>query len=105
MQKSARIFLTVLFLLFVVESSLAGEVVITTPRGEVEPADVLMAVQLFEQELESLRQHIDDPNEIQRCYDLGCNNFVSKPVDPKLFSQTIRDVGLFVNIISSPCCQ
>lgn len=45
-----------------------------------------------------------DPNEVQRCYDLGCNNFVNKPVDPKEFAKVIQDMGLFFNIMSFPCC-
>ncbi len=47
----------------------------------------------------------NDPHEIQRCYDLGCNSFVTKPVEPKAFSKAIRDLGLFIDIISAPCCQ
>lgn len=47
----------------------------------------------------------DDPHEVQRCYDLGCNNFVTKPVDPKTFAKTIRDLGLFIDIMSAPCCK
>jgi CheY-like chemotaxis protein len=47
----------------------------------------------------------NDPHEVQRCYDLGCNNFVTKPVDSKEFSKTIQDLGLFIDIMSAPCCQ
>ena len=46
----------------------------------------------------------NDPNEVQRCYDLGCNNFISKPVDPREFAKVIQDMGLFINIMSYPCC-
>ncbi|MEO5362707.1 MAG: response regulator [Magnetococcus sp. DMHC-8] len=46
----------------------------------------------------------DDPQEVQRCYDLGCNNFVTKPVNPLAFAKTIQDMGLLVNIMSFPCC-
>ncbi|MEO5339459.1 MAG: response regulator [Magnetococcus sp. MYC-9] len=44
----------------------------------------------------------DDPHEIQRCYDLGCNNFISKPVDPLEFAKTIQNMGLFISIMSFP---
>lgn len=47
----------------------------------------------------------NDPNEVQRCYDLGCNNFVNKPVDSKEFAKTIQDMGLFIDIMSFPCCS
>ncbi|MBF0161934.1 MAG: response regulator [Magnetococcales bacterium] len=46
----------------------------------------------------------DDPREIQRCYDLGCNNFVTKPVNPVEFAKTIQNMGLFINILALPCC-
>ena len=46
----------------------------------------------------------NDPHEIQRCYDLGCNNFVTKPVNSKEFAKAIQDLGLFVSIMSAPCC-
>lgn len=44
----------------------------------------------------------DDPQEIQKCYDLGCNAFITKPVTSKLFSQTIQDLGLFIKIVAVP---
>lgn len=44
----------------------------------------------------------DDPREVQRCYDMGCNAFVTKPVEPSAFSQTVRDLGLFLNIVAAP---
>ena len=47
----------------------------------------------------------DDPHEVQRCYDLGCNNFITKPVEAKVFSKTMRDLGLFIDIMSAPCCK
>lgn len=46
----------------------------------------------------------NDPHEVQRCYDLGCNNFVTKPVNPKEFAKAIQDLGLFIDIMSTPCC-
>ncbi|MBF0128181.1 MAG: response regulator [Magnetococcales bacterium] len=46
----------------------------------------------------------DDTQEVQRCYDLGCNNFVTKPVDPMDFAKTIQSMGLLINIMSYPCC-
>ena len=47
----------------------------------------------------------NDPHEVQRCYDLGCNNFVTKPVNPREFAKAIQDLGLFIDIMSAPCCS
>jgi CheY-like chemotaxis protein len=44
----------------------------------------------------------DDPREIARCYDLGCNAFVTKPVDPVRFSDAIRRIGLLLSVASLP---
>ncbi|MBF0183919.1 MAG: response regulator [Magnetococcales bacterium] len=46
----------------------------------------------------------DDPVEVQRCYDLGCNNFVTKPVNSLELAKTIQNMGLFIHIMSFPCC-
>ena len=44
----------------------------------------------------------DDPGDIARCYTLGCNAYVTKPIDSKLFSDTIRTLGLFLSIVRIP---
>jgi CheY-like chemotaxis protein len=44
----------------------------------------------------------DDPREIQQCYKLGCNAYVTKPVIHDEFKEKIRELGLFINLISSP---
>lgn len=44
----------------------------------------------------------DDPGEIARCYTLGCNAYVTKPVDYELFIDTIRKLGLFLSIVRIP---
>jgi CheY-like chemotaxis protein len=44
----------------------------------------------------------DDPREINRCYDLGCNVYVTKPVDPSAFIEAIRRLGLFLGVVSMP---
>ncbi len=44
----------------------------------------------------------DSPAEMARCYDLGCNLFVTKPVDYKKFSDTIQKLGLLLSIIEVP---
>jgi CheY-like chemotaxis protein len=44
----------------------------------------------------------DDKLEIQRCYDLGCNVYITKPVDYDQFATAIRQLGLFLQVIKVP---
>lgn len=44
----------------------------------------------------------EDPREVQRCYELGCNVYVTKPVDYGQFSEAIRKLGLFLKIVTIP---
>ena len=38
----------------------------------------------------------DDTREVERCYALGCNGYIQKPVDYERFADAIRNLGLFV---------
>ena len=44
----------------------------------------------------------DDKQEIQRCYDLGCNVYITKPVDYERFAGAIRQLGLFLSVMQAP---
>ena len=44
----------------------------------------------------------DDTSEIQRCYDLGCNVYITKPVDYGKFANAIQQLGLFMYVIQVP---
>jgi CheY-like chemotaxis protein len=44
----------------------------------------------------------DDKLEIQRCYDLGCNVYITKPVNYEAFADAIRQLGLFLSVIQVP---
>ena len=44
----------------------------------------------------------DDTREVSRCYDLGCNVYVTKPVDYQQFSEAIRKLGLFLSVVTVP---
>ncbi len=44
----------------------------------------------------------DDQTEIQRCYDLGANVYITKPVDYDGFANAIRQLGLFFSVIQVP---
>lgn len=47
----------------------------------------------------------DDEREIKRCYDLGANVYITKPVDYDSFSNAIRQLGLFFSVIQVPETQ
>jgi CheY-like chemotaxis protein len=44
----------------------------------------------------------DDKKEIERCYELGCNVYMTKPVDYDAFATAIRQLGLFLSVIQVP---
>ena len=44
----------------------------------------------------------DDADEIKRCYDLGANVYITKPVEYEGFANAIRQVGLFFSVIQVP---
>jgi CheY-like chemotaxis protein len=44
----------------------------------------------------------DNPPEIKRCYDLGCNMYVTKPVEYEHFTEAIRSLGAFLAIVRLP---
>lgn len=44
----------------------------------------------------------DDPREIDRCYKLGCNAYIAKPIEYAGFIETIKSLGSFLQIISTP---
>lgn len=44
----------------------------------------------------------DDQREIDRCYDLGANVYITKPVNYENFAQAIRQLGLFLSVMQVP---
>ncbi|MCC0808490.1 response regulator [Methylobacterium sp. W2] len=44
----------------------------------------------------------DDNREVQRCYDLGANVYITKPVNYEGFSNAIRQLGLFLSVMQVP---
>ena len=44
----------------------------------------------------------NDPQEIERCHDLGCSSYVTKPVDYGQFVEAIRRLGLFLLVVEIP---
>jgi CheY-like chemotaxis protein len=44
----------------------------------------------------------DDQREIQRCYDLGANVYITKPVNYESFANAIKQLGLFLMVMQVP---
>ncbi len=44
----------------------------------------------------------DDKTEINRCYELGCSVYVTKPIDYDSFAEAIRHLGLFLQVVRAP---
>ena len=44
----------------------------------------------------------DNPLEVSRCYELGCNVYVTKPVEYEKFSEAIKTLGLFLSVVKIP---
>lgn len=44
----------------------------------------------------------DNPREIDKCYALGCNVYITKPVEYDNFSEAIRKLGLMLAVVKVP---
>ena len=45
----------------------------------------------------------DDTRDVAKCYELGCNVFLTKPlVDYEQFAEAIRKLGLFLSVVTVP---
>ncbi len=44
----------------------------------------------------------DDRREVERCYELGCSVYITKPVEYEHFANAIRQLGLFFSVIEVP---
>lgn len=44
----------------------------------------------------------DDSREIERCYEAGCNVYITKPVEYAKFSEAIRELGLLLSVMAVP---
>ncbi len=43
----------------------------------------------------------DDPREVEHCYKLGCNIYITKPVEFGAFSETLKRLGLFIQVVKT----
>jgi DNA-binding NarL/FixJ family response regulator len=44
----------------------------------------------------------DDPRDIEKCHRLGCSSYIIKPVDYENFANAIRQLGLFLTVVTIP---
>jgi len=44
----------------------------------------------------------DDPREIGNCHEMGCSNYITKPIDYENFVNAIRQLGLFLSVVQVP---
>ena len=63
-----------------------------SPRGALRP----IAERCF-------HRHCSVPNaQRKRCYEFGCNVYITKPVNYENFANAIRQLGLFFSVIQVP---
>ena len=43
----------------------------------------------------------DNPQEIEQCYELGCNAYITKPVAQNEFQEVIQKLGRFIMVLAS----
>jgi CheY-like chemotaxis protein len=44
----------------------------------------------------------DDPKEVEKCHQLGCSNYITKPLEYDKFVNSIKQVGLFLSVVQIP---
>jgi CheY-like chemotaxis protein len=44
----------------------------------------------------------DDPREVERCYQLGCSIYITKPVQYDAFVEAVKRLGLFLQVVQVP---
>ena len=44
----------------------------------------------------------DDPREVEHCYQLGCNIYITKPVEYERFCEVLRELGMFLQFVAVP---
>lgn len=44
----------------------------------------------------------DDAREVDRCHSMGCSHYITKPVDYESFVNSVRQLGLFLQVIEVP---
>jgi len=50
----------------------------------------------------SMLSTTDDPREVARCHEVGCNNYIVKPLGYEKFAEAIKQLGLFISLVQVP---
>jgi CheY-like chemotaxis protein len=45
---------------------------------------------------------MDDPVEVRRCHALGCNSYITKPVEYEKLIEVVRQLGLYLALVRVP---
>ena len=44
----------------------------------------------------------DDPREVEKCHQLGCSSYITKPIDYEKFVEAMKRLGLFLLVVEIP---
>ena len=44
----------------------------------------------------------DDPREVEKCYQMGCNVYITKPVEYEAFVEAVKRLGFFLQVVRLP---
>lgn len=44
----------------------------------------------------------DDPREVAKCHEYGCNSYITKPIEYDAFVNAIRQLGLYLSVVQVP---
>jgi CheY-like chemotaxis protein len=44
----------------------------------------------------------DDPRDVERCYQLGCNVYITKPLEYEQFCEALRRLGMLLQFVRVP---
>jgi CheY-like chemotaxis protein len=44
----------------------------------------------------------DDPREVEKCYQMGCNVYITKPVEYESFVEAVKRLGFFLQVVRLP---
>jgi CheY-like chemotaxis protein len=47
----------------------------------------------------------EHPQDLERCYALGCNVCITKPIAYEHFAEAFRQLGLFLSIVKIPSAE
>ena len=73
-----------------------------SPWTRTSPAPPLSFQDLGSTEPVIILTTTEDPREVDRCHELGCNVYIHKPVSYESFQHAITQLGKFVSLVKVP---